>query len=112
MTPIVDAGPLVAAADRRNPLVRPVNEILAAEPGPFILPAPVTAEVDYLLGKHYGEAAQLAFLRDIVKGVLRVECLDTEEYRTILSLSERYRSPGSPTSRSSSSPHVLRRQGS
>jgi hypothetical protein len=39
--------------------------ILRAEPGSLIVPATVTAEVDYLLGKRFGSAARRAFLSDL-----------------------------------------------
>ena len=47
MTLIIDAAPLVAAADRRDPMATAVAVFLGEEPGELIIPAPVAAEVDY-----------------------------------------------------------------
>ena len=50
MTLIVDAAPLVALGDSRDPLHAAVGDLLRAESGELIVPAPVSAEVDYLSG--------------------------------------------------------------
>lgn len=48
MTLLIDAAPLVAMADPGEPLRPAVLEVLAGHAGPLVVPAPVTAEVDYL----------------------------------------------------------------
>ncbi|MGQ0774452.1 MAG: hypothetical protein ACT4NY_08560 [Pseudonocardiales bacterium] len=68
MTLLVDAAPLVALADRRDPLRDAVRKVLEAEPGALVIAAPVTAEVDYLLGQRIGRSARLAFLEDLAAG--------------------------------------------
>ena len=65
MTLIVDASPLVALGDSRDPLHTAVAEVLAAEPGDLIVPAPVSAEVDYLLRHRGGERSAQRFLDDV-----------------------------------------------
>ncbi len=65
MTLLVDAAPLVALADCRDPARDTVRAILHAEAGALVVPAQVTAEADYLLGKRIGRAARLAFLDDL-----------------------------------------------
>jgi hypothetical protein len=42
VTLIIDAAPLVALADRRDPLQTAVREVLVTEPGNLVIPAPVT----------------------------------------------------------------------
>jgi hypothetical protein len=59
VTLIVDAAPLVALADTADRMRGPVRAVLAAEEGPLVIPAPVTAEVDYLLGVRHGALARL-----------------------------------------------------
>ena len=49
MTLVIDAAPIVALADASEPLRDDVLADLQAEPDELIIPAPVTAEVDYLL---------------------------------------------------------------
>jgi uncharacterized protein len=90
VTLIVDAAPLVALADRRDPLQAAIRDVLVAESGKLVIPAPVTAEVDYLLGRRIGRAARLAFLDDLAAGRFAVECLELEEYATVAELESRY----------------------
>ncbi len=56
-----------------------------------MIPAPVTAEIDYLLASRFGPGASDAFLRDLAAGTYLVECLEPFEYGFVLELSERYR---------------------
>lgn len=90
MTLIVDSAPLVALADRRDPLQGAVRAVLTAETGALVVPAPVTAEVDYLLGRRIGRAARLAFLDDLAAGRFVVENLVADEYRAVVELEHRY----------------------
>ena len=90
MTLIVDAALLVALADRRDPMREAVRAVLEAETGGLVVPAPVSAEVDYLLGRRVGRSARLAFLDDLAAVRLTVECVDPQEYRVIADLEERY----------------------
>lgn len=83
MTLIVDAAPLVALADTADRLHEPVKSILVSEPGPLVIPAPVTAEVDYLLGVRHGATARRRFLADLAAGRFSVECLEQEDYATV-----------------------------
>jgi predicted nucleic acid-binding protein len=90
VTLLLDAGPLVAAADRRDRLQPAVEHLLRTEPGPFVVPAQVSAEVDYLLARRLGEGARQAFLDDLAAGRFQVECIREEEYRVIAQLERTY----------------------
>jgi predicted nucleic acid-binding protein len=90
VTLLIDAAPLVALADRRDPLRAAVRDVLVAEPGGLVIPAPVTAEVDYLLGRRIGRAARLAFLDDLAAGRFAVESLELDDYTTVVELESRY----------------------
>ena len=90
MTLVLDAAPLVAAADRRDPLKPHIESLLRNEPGQLVIPAPVTAEVDYLLGQRLGRAARLAFLEDLAAGRLVVACLDATDHGTVAGLEKQY----------------------
>ncbi len=90
MTLILDAAPLVALADRDEPRREALLETLRTEAGSLILPAPVTAEVDYLLGERLGERARRAFLADLAARRFDVACLEGDEYPAIASLDARY----------------------
>lgn len=90
MTLIVDAAPLVALADSADRWHRPVADLLATEPGPLVIPAPVTAEVDYLLGVRHGQVARRRFLADLAAGRFSVGCLEGEDHATVAELDLSY----------------------
>lgn len=90
MTLLVDAAPIVALADRSDPARDAVRAVLQAEQGGLVIPAPVTAEVDYLLGRRIGRAARLAFLDDLAAGRFLVECLTPQEYEAVGQLERVY----------------------
>ena len=90
MTLILDAAPLVALADAREPQLEALLRIRDEEEGRLVLPAPVAAEVDYLLGVRFGEAARRAFLSDLAAQRYDVACLEADDYRAVSELDTRY----------------------
>jgi uncharacterized protein len=90
VTLIVDAAPLVALADRRDPLQATIEAVLCDETGELVIPAPTTAEVDYLLGRRLGRAARLAFLDDLAAGRFTVASLDVADHAVVTDLERRY----------------------
>jgi uncharacterized protein len=60
------------------------------EPGSRVIPAPTTAEVDYLLGQRLGDPAQRAFLSDLAAGRFTVAALERTDYATVADLDSRY----------------------
>ncbi len=90
MTLILDAAPLVALADAREPRLEALLKIRDEEEGSLVLPTPVAAEVDYLLGARFGEAARRAFLSDLAAQRYDVACLEAGDYRTVAELDTRY----------------------
>jgi uncharacterized protein len=90
VTLIIDAAPLVALGDRRDPRHAAVLDVLQSEVGDLIVPAPVSAEVDYLLRTRGGREAARAFLQDVAAGQFRVEGLSPEEHGIALDLDRRY----------------------
>ena len=90
MTLVIDAAPLVALADRRDPAQSLVERTLRREVGALVIPAPVSAEVDYLLYTRLGERARQAFLDDLAAGRFLVECLEPQEYATVAELERVY----------------------
>jgi predicted nucleic acid-binding protein len=90
LTLLVDAGPLVAIADPGEPRREKIVDLLISEPDALVIPAPTTAEIDYLLGRRFGHAARRAFLRDLAAGRFVVAGLDREDYATIVGLEARY----------------------
>lgn len=94
MTLIVDAAPLVALADSADRMRAAVSATLAEEPGELVIPAPVTAEVDYLLGVRHGTVARRRFLSDLAAGRFSVAALERSDYQTVLDLENRYEDLG------------------
>lgn len=90
MTLVLDAAPLVALADRNDPAKDRVATVLREEAGELIIPAPVTAELDHMLGRRLGRGARLAFLEDLAAGRFTVAGLDADDHRAILDLEQRY----------------------
>ena len=90
MTLVLDAAPLVALADRADPMQAAVEAALRSEPGDLVIPAPVCAEVDYLLGTRVGRAARVAFLDDLAAGRFTVPCLEQDVYSVLASLERKY----------------------
>lgn len=70
---IVDTGPLVAAANAKDPHSRSCRELLVTEPGPLVVPALVVAEAAYLIAKYLGAKAEAALLRSLATDRFRVE---------------------------------------
>jgi predicted nucleic acid-binding protein len=91
VTLIVDAGPLVALGDRRDRCHRAVRALLTNEPGELVVPAPVSAEVDYLVRRRGGHEAARRFLEDVAAGRFRVEGLTPEEHGVAAELDRRYK---------------------
>ena len=90
MTLVLDAAPLVALADAKEPQLEALLRIRDEEEGQLVLPAPVAAEVDYLLGVRFGEAARRAFLSDLAARRYHVACLEPDDYRAVSELDIRY----------------------
>jgi predicted nucleic acid-binding protein len=90
LTVIIDAGPLVAFGDANDPHFASVNYLLRNAEGPLVIPAPVTAEVDYLLGQRLGRGPRRNFIADLAAGRFTVACLERDDYATIAELDSRY----------------------
>jgi hypothetical protein len=90
VTLILDAAPLVALADSADRMFEPIREAMASEDGPLVVPAAVSAEVDYLLGVRLGEFARRRFLADLAARRFDVACLEREDYAKVAALEARY----------------------
>ena len=87
---LVDTGPVVAMADRRDRLHEASRDVITEAPGPLVMSAQVSAEVDYLLATRLGAHARAAFRDDLANERFRVECLAPEDYRTAAEIGRRY----------------------
>ncbi|MGH8934202.1 MAG: type II toxin-antitoxin system VapC family toxin [Egibacteraceae bacterium] len=90
MAILVDAAPIIASIDKSSPYRVAAQQCLVAAPEMLVIPSPVTAEVDYLLGARVGEQARRAFLEDLAAQRYRVDCLEPGDYDVIVALEARY----------------------
>jgi uncharacterized protein len=90
VTVVIDAAPLVAFGDANDLHFPRIDELLRTVDGPLIIPAPVTAEVDYLLGQRVGRGPRRNFIADLAAGRFTVAGLEREDYATIGELNARY----------------------
>lgn len=90
MTLLIDTAPLVALADVAEPRRAAILAAIEHEPGSLVIPAPTTAEIDYLLGQRLGDVARRAFLADLAAGRFTVASLEREDYSIVADLETRY----------------------
>jgi len=90
VTLVIDAGPLVALADEHEPRRGEILDLLQGDRGRLFIPAPVTAEIDYLLGQRLGSQARRAFMQDLAARRYESPGLDSRDYEMALELDRRY----------------------
>ena len=92
----VDAGPLYAAAARRDNnhgrcvTLKGTGELLTNASRPLLVGELVVTEVAYLLNDRIGPHAELAFSRAISSGELTVEPVADSDWSRITELTEQY----------------------
>jgi uncharacterized protein len=87
---LVDTGPLVAAANRRDAHHAVSVAALAAARPPRLAPGLVIAEVSYLLARDAGAEVEAAFLRSFATGFLTVVDLMVPDLDRSAELVEQY----------------------
>ena len=92
MTVVVDTGGIIALVDADDTHHRAVRAIYDADPRAWVLPWAILPEVDYLLSRHVGAPAEMAFVRDIVDGSYAVEWCEPGDLGRARDLVERHES--------------------
>ncbi|HET7489354.1 MAG TPA: PIN domain-containing protein [Acidimicrobiales bacterium] len=87
---LVDTGPLLAAADRKDPAHAASRQLLESHPGPLVTTAPVVTEAGWLLDRQLGAAAEATFYRAIAQGEIVVQELTVEDWDRIAELVDTY----------------------
>jgi uncharacterized protein len=90
---VCDTGPLVAAALYNDPDHHRCVELFTGmhlAGREMVLPAPVIAEVGYLVGKYAGARAESLFLRSLASGDFTVGELTQGDYVRMAELVEQY----------------------
>lgn len=74
----LDTSALYALLDRRDPDHRLTSETLLADPGPYLVPAGILAEIAYLVERRLGQKALDALLADLESGAYSLDCGDDD----------------------------------
>lgn len=85
---VVDTGPLLAAADERDPDHEPSVAQFRRTNLLFVIPAPVATEAAQMIASRLGPAAEAAFLRALA--TQDVELPAPDDYSRIAELVEQY----------------------
>ena len=66
---VIDTGPVVANANRKDDHHEECVKLLQGFPGPLLLPSPLLSEIGYMLSSRAGVKAEADFLRDVADGI-------------------------------------------
>lgn len=89
---ILDTSGLLAAIDASQHQHQATRRALEIAGPPWLLSPFVLAELDYLLGARVGQAAELALLAEVGRGVYRLESFESDEIAAAERLVRRYAS--------------------
>jgi uncharacterized protein len=87
---LIDTGGLLSALDESQTLHRECVQALALANAPFLLSPFVLAELDYLLMRNIGRAAQAALLEEVARGAYRLEHFDSGDIARANEVMARY----------------------
>ncbi|WP_256103441.1 type II toxin-antitoxin system VapC family toxin [Streptomyces sp. ODS05-4] len=87
---VIDTGPVVAAANRKDDFHDASVRLLESHPGPLLLPSPLVAEIGYMLSSRAGTRAEADFLRDVADGVYELVPVTASDAARAADLVEQY----------------------
>ncbi len=90
MSLLLDSGIVYAYYDRSDAWHPRALELLEAEEGPLLLPAPVIPEVDHLLGGRLGRRARQVFYQGILEGAYLIVELPQTAYSRVAELDREF----------------------
>jgi hypothetical protein len=70
----LDTSGLFALLNRKDRDHEPAKSVLAQDPGPYLVPAGILAEITYLIERRLGPTVLDGFLGDLESGGLALEC--------------------------------------
>jgi predicted nucleic acid-binding protein len=88
---VADTGAIVALIDQDDELHDAFRGIFDTNPDAWILPWAILPEVDYLLSKYVGSAAEEAFLYDVAHALYRIEWGTESDLRRAHEIAKRHR---------------------
>jgi len=86
----VDAGPLIALGNRRDPDHERCRDLLSRVQKPVLVPTTVVAEVSHLLGDRVGPQADAAFLGSFGADAFTIASVTTVDLLRAAELVEQY----------------------
>jgi predicted nucleic acid-binding protein len=85
----LDTSGIFALLNRADPDHEPVKEILFDDPGPYLVPAGILAEIAYLIERRLGTEVLDGFILDLEAGGFTLDCGE-EDLPRIRELVQRY----------------------
>lgn len=70
----IDTSGLFELLNRRGPDHQAVRAVLEGDPGPFIVPVPILAEIAYMIEQRLGQRVLDGFLGDVEDGAYTLDC--------------------------------------
>ena len=88
---VADTGAILALIDASDRHHDALVELFDEQPGAWVLPWAILAEVDYLVGAHLGARAQEAWLDDLADGAFPIDWGQPRDVKRARELSRQYR---------------------
>ncbi|HET6213817.1 MAG TPA: PIN domain-containing protein [Micromonosporaceae bacterium] len=87
---VIDTGPIIANANRKDADHARCADLLQNHPGPLLLAQPLLTEIGYMLASRAGAQAEADFLRDVADGVYELVAVNAADVRRAADLVQRY----------------------
>jgi len=87
---ILDSGGLLVAIDPDQKDHAAFANALASHRGPLVISPFVVAELDYMIGRDYGDESRLAFLEEVDRGAYRLEPFGAADFSRARELTGAY----------------------
>jgi predicted nucleic acid-binding protein len=85
----IDTSGLFELLNRRGPEHQAVRQVLESDPGPYIVPVPILAEIAYMIEQRLGSQVMEGFLGDIDEGAYTLDC-GSDDIPLVRALANRY----------------------
>ncbi len=90
MALILDSGGLLVAIDPDQKDHAAFANALASHRGPLVISPFVVAELDYMIGRDYGDEARLAFLDEVDRGAYRLAPFGGDDFSNAKEITGNY----------------------
>lgn len=87
---VLDTGPVVAMANRKDADHKRCTELLTTIPEPLVLPEPLIVEIGYMLATRAGSRIEADFLRDVADGIYELSSMQAADLHRVAELVDTY----------------------